>query len=156
MFTLRHDVWGVQSGIICLVRRPIAHFPEETALWIRGVGGNIQGSFCRVKASDDLQAGLIHSTFWFFSVLERNTDLKAWISMPMAFLAMFGRGYLITEVRSLVFPQGVVRLGEVVLDQVEESGVVFFRYTRIMQEEGAIRDQRICCLEKRRGDFMSS
>ena len=120
------------------------------------MGGNIQGSFCRVKASDDLQAGLIHSTFWFFSVLERNTDLKAWISMPMAFLAMFGRGYLITEVRSLVFPQGVVRLGEVVLDQVEESGVVFFRYTRIMQEEGAIRDQRICCLEKRRGDFMSS
>lgn len=68
------------------------------------MGGDIQGSFCRVKASDDLQAGLIHGAFRSFSILKRDTNLKARISMPVAFRAILETGYLVTELRSLVFP----------------------------------------------------
>lgn len=44
------------------------------------MGGDIQRSLCGVKASDNLEAGLIDGALGFLGILKRNANLRTRIS----------------------------------------------------------------------------
>lgn len=85
---------------------------------------DVERSLRRGESLDDPQTGLVHSAFGFLGVFKGHTNL-------------------IAEFRVFVLLQKFFRLGEVVLDKVEELVVVLVCDARVVQDKSAVDDQRI-------------
>lgn len=83
---------------------------------------NVQRPLARVQPLDDVQTRLVDGAFRLLGVFERDANLVAQLGPLVAF-------------------QVFVRLGEVVLEEVEEGVIVGFGDARVVEEEGAVGDE---------------
>lgn len=97
------------------------------------MGGDIQRPFGGLESLDDPKTRLVNSTLGFLSIFECDADL-------------------VTEFRPLVFLELCFWLSKVVLEKIEETGVVFFQHTRIVQDKSTIHNQCISSLVTRQND----
>jgi len=133
MLGLRDDVGCIQTGELCFVRWSLAHFPEESALWVWEMSTYIQWSFRWVELLDDVKAGLVHGTFGSLCVFESDADLVAKLWTFIALDVLF-------------------RLSEIILEEIEKRGVVVFRHAGISQNESTVDDKSIGSLKAQLDD----
>jgi hypothetical protein len=124
VFGLGDDVGGVEARELGLVGRRLGHAPEEAALGVGLVAGDVEGPLVGGEAADDVEAGLVDGALWLLGVLEGGADLVA-------------------QGGPLVAAQVLVGLGKVVLEQVEEAVVGRVGDARVVQDEGAVRDEGV-------------
>lgn len=103
---------------------------------------DVKRALRRVETGDHFETGLVCGAFGLLGVLKRYTDLEGCSATPPPLTEETSK-YLVPKLRAFIFLQQLLGLGEVVLDQVQESGIIFFRYTRVVQQEGAEGDQGI-------------
>lgn len=103
---------------------------------------DVERALRRVETGDHFETGLVCGTFGLLGVLKRYTDLDGCSATPPPPTEGTPQ-YLVPKLRALIFLQELLGLGEVVLNQVKESSVIFLRYTRVVQQEGAEGDQCI-------------
>lgn len=118
------DVGGVEARELRLVGRRRGHAPEEAAFRVGLVGRDVERALRGVQAPDDVEAGLVDGALGLLGVFERHADLVA-------------------ELGALVLAQLGFRLGEVVLEEVEEGLVVRGGDARVVQHEGAVGDEGV-------------
>jgi hypothetical protein len=96
-----------------LVRRPVAHSPEKSALRVWLVGSNVQRSLIRLQPSDYPETRLINCTLGLFGIFKSDADL-------------------VTDFWMLILLQVGDWLGEIVFEKVKECSVVVFRDTTVL------------------------
>ena len=74
--SLRDHIRSIETRELGVIRRLLAHFPEESALGIRAVLRDVQGPLLWVKTGDNIQTWLVNGTLWLFGILQRNTNLQ--------------------------------------------------------------------------------
>ena len=84
---------------------------------------DVEWSLLGIQTGNDFEARLVDGTFRFLGVLQGNADL-------------------ITQFRTLVGLEILYGLSKVVLDEVEEGGVVLLLYPRVSYDEGTVRYDR--------------
>lgn len=73
---LRNDVRRIETGEQGLVRRLLAHLPEEPAFRVGAVCRYVQRSFSWIKPSDDIQTWLVDGALGLFGVLQGHANLQ--------------------------------------------------------------------------------
>ena len=122
VWRLRNDILRVQAGELGLVGRLLGHAPEETALGIRVVAGNIQWPLLGRKALDDVQTWLVNGALGLLGVLQSDTNLPA-------------------QLGTLILAELLFGLRKVVFEEIEEGLVVLLCDARIVENEGAVGDE---------------
>ena len=116
--SLRDHIRSIETRELGVIRRLLAHFPEEATFRIRRMGSDVEWPLSRVEASNDVQAWLIHGALWLLSVLESDTDLtKPSQHLLRQHMCVDGI-YLVSQRGTLILLQKLLRLSEVVFNQV--------------------------------------
>lgn len=129
MFRLRHHIRSIQARKLSLIWRLLAHFPEEPALRIGIVCGNVQRPLRRIKTCNDVQAGFVHCTLRFLRVFESYADLvgDGYLDNQDTLYA-----HLISQLWTFIHFKVSVRLSKVILYEVKEHIVILLRDARIV------------------------
>lgn len=121
---LWNHIRRIQARELRLIRRRLDHPPKEATLRIWLVAANIQRPLRRVQPLDHIQARLVHRALGLLRVLECHANLVA-------------------QLGALILPQLLMRLGEVILQQVEKAVVVPSRYAGVVEDQCAVGDEGV-------------